>query len=57
MAKGPGVAGDMDESGAPDILEVSKLETENNKANKEYQSKMAEDCWIETSVQQQKLQT
>ena len=55
MAKGPGVAGDMDESGTPDILEVSRLEAENNKANKEYESKMAEVAG-RNSVQQQKLQ-
>ena len=48
MAKGPGVAADMDESGAPDILEISKLEAETNKANKEYQGKMAEIQKVET---------
>ena len=55
MAKGPGVAADMDESGAPDILELSKLEAETNKANREYQGKMAE-IQSRNSMAQQKLQ-
>ena len=55
MAKGPAVAGDFDDSGAPDILEISKLETETNKANKQYQSKMAE-IRNRNSVEGQKLQ-
>ena len=55
MAKGPEVAGDFDDSGAPDILEISKLSTETNKANKQYQSKMAE-IRNRNSVEGQKLQ-
>jgi hypothetical protein len=33
---------DADQSGAPDVLEMSKLAAEQNKASTEYQSKMAE---------------
>ena len=33
---------DVDASGTPDVLEIDKLAIEENKANKEYQSKMTE---------------
>ena len=43
MAKGPAIVGaDDDGSGTPDIIEMSRLEAETNKANKAYQGKMAE---------------
>lgn len=43
MAKGPAIVGaDDDGSGTPDIVEMSRLEAETNKANKAYQGKMAE---------------
>jgi len=55
MAKGTEVGADMDNSGAPDIVELSKLEAETNKANKEYKGKMAE-IDNRNSLAQQKLQ-
>ena len=56
MAKGPQVVGaDLDNSGAPDIVELSKLSAETNKANKEFQGKMAE-INNRNSLAQQKLQ-
>jgi len=56
MAKGPEVVGaDLDNSGAPDIVELSRLEAETNKANKDYQGKMAE-IQNKNSMAQQKLQ-
>jgi hypothetical protein len=56
MAKDPqGVGADIDNSGAPDIIELSKLEAETNKANREYQGKMAE-INNRNSLSQQKLQ-
>ena len=56
MAKGPQVVGaDLDNSGAPDIVELSKLSAETNKANKEFQGKIAE-INNRNSLEQQKLQ-
>ena len=56
MAKGPQVVGaDMDASGAPDIVELSRLEAETNKANKDFEGKMAE-IQGRNSVSNQKLQ-
>jgi hypothetical protein len=56
MTKDPqGVGADIDNSGAPDIIELSKLEAETNKANREYQGKMAE-INNRNSLSQQKLQ-
>jgi len=56
MAKGPEIVGaDLDNSGAPDIVELSKLEAETNKANRDYQGKMAE-IQSRNSMAQQKLQ-
>ena len=56
MAKGPEIVGaDLDNSGSPDIVELSKLEAETNKANRDYQGKMAE-IQSRNSMAQQKLQ-
>jgi hypothetical protein len=56
MAKDPqGVGADIDNSGAPDIIELSKLSAETNKANKEFEGKMAE-INNRNSLSQQKLQ-
>jgi hypothetical protein len=56
MAKGPEIVGaDLDNSGAPDIVELSRLEAETNKANKDYQGKMAE-IQNRNSLAQQKIQ-
>ena len=56
MAKGPEIVGaDLDNSGSPDIVELSKLESETNKANRDYQGKMAE-IQSRNSMAQQKLQ-
>jgi hypothetical protein len=37
-----GPLSDVDESGTPDVLEISKLATEQSKAARDYQGKMAE---------------
>ena len=56
MAKGPSIVGaDDDASGTPDIVELSKLQAETNKANKDYQGKMAE-IQGRNSLSQQKIQ-
>tara|TARA_R100000742_G_C4279652_1_gene105015 strand:- start:2303 stop:4882 length:2580 start_codon:yes stop_codon:yes gene_type:complete len=56
MAKGPSIVGaDDDGSGSPDIVEMSKLQAETNKADKEYQGKMAE-IQGRNTVAAQKLQ-
>jgi len=56
MAKGPAIVGaDDDGSGVPDIVEMSRLEAETNKANKAYQGKMAE-IQGRNTVASQKLQ-
>ena len=56
MAKGPQIVGaDDDGSGVPDIVELSKLSAETNKANKEFEGKMAE-INNRNSLAQQKLQ-
>lgn len=56
MAKDPqGVGADIDNSGSPDIVELSKLSAETNKANKEFEGKMAE-INNRNSLAQQKLQ-
>lgn len=41
-AKNMGPLSDVDESGTPDVLEISKLATEQSKAARDYQGKMAE---------------
>ena len=41
-AESKGGLSDIDNSGTPDVLEISKLTTEQSKAAKDYQSKMAE---------------
>jgi len=54
-AKNMGPLSDVDRSGAPDVLEISKLNTEEARANKEYQTKMA-DIQAKSTLASQKLQ-
>lgn len=53
-AKG-GPLPDEDQSGVPDVLEISKLEHEQTKATRDYQTKMA-DIQSKNSIAQQKIQ-
>ena len=54
-AESKGGLPDVDESGAPDVLEINKLSLEQSKASREYQTKMA-DIQSKNTLASQKLQ-
>jgi hypothetical protein len=54
-AKNMGPLSDTDTSGVPDVLEINKLATEESKATKDYQSKMA-DIQSKNKMASQKLE-
>jgi hypothetical protein len=54
-AKNMGPLSDVDTSGVPDVLEINKLATEESKATKDYQSKMA-DIQSKNKMASQKLE-
>lgn len=55
MSKEGGATADLDMSGTPDALEIEKLASQQTKAQKDYDSKMA-DINSKNSIAQQKLQ-
>jgi hypothetical protein len=55
MSKEGGASADLDMSGTPDALEIEKLASEQTKAQKDYDSKMA-DIMSKNTIAQQKLQ-
>ena len=55
MSKEGGASADLDMSGTPDALEIEKLASQQTKAQKDYDSKMA-DINSKNSIAQQKLQ-
>ena len=55
MSKEGGASADLDMSGTPDALEIEKLASQQSKAQKDYDSKMA-DIMSKNTVAQQKLQ-
>lgn len=55
MSKEGGATADLDMSGTPDALEIEKLASQKTKAQKDYDSKMA-DINSKNSIAQQKLQ-
>ena len=55
MSKEGGASVDLDASGAPDALEIEKLAAQQTKAQKDYDSKMA-DINSKNTLAQQKLQ-
>lgn len=55
MSKEGGASADLDMSGTPDALEIEKLASQQTKAQKDYDSKMA-DIMSKNTISQQKLQ-
>ena len=55
MSKEGGATADLDMSGTPDALEIEKLASQQSKAQKDYDSKMA-DIMSKNTIAQQKLQ-
>jgi hypothetical protein len=55
MSKEGGASADLDMSGTPDALEIEKLASQQTKAQKDYDSKMA-DIMSKNTIAQQKLQ-
>ena len=55
MSKEGGASADLDDSGTPDSLEIEKLASQQSKAQKDYESKMA-DINSKNTLAQQKLQ-
>jgi len=55
MSKEGGASADLDQSGTPDALEIEKLASQQTKAQKDYDSKMA-DIMSKNTIAQQKLQ-
>ncbi len=55
MSKEGGASADLDQSGTPDALEIEKLASQQTKAQKDYDSKMA-DISSKNTIAQQKLQ-
>jgi len=55
MSKEGGASADLDMSGTPDALEIEKLASQQSKAQKDYDSKMA-DIMSKNTIAQQKLQ-
>jgi hypothetical protein len=55
MSKEGGATADLDMSGTPDALEIEKLASQQTKAQKDYDSKMA-DIMSKNTISQQKLQ-
>jgi hypothetical protein len=55
MSKEGGASADLDASGTPDALEIEKLASQQSKAQKDFESKMA-DINSKNTLAQQKLQ-